>query len=127
MVYQVGSTTTIITGLFVNFSLKQLWIQKNVMQVIVQLKVFKQLPANLASLLEALNDAVYFKFTYFVGEKLIRDHFATEDFEFQQVQKEYMTRWGVEDTSWFWSLGIFAVLLIVLVLLLMIYFLLKLW
>ena len=41
VVYQVGSTTTIITGLFVNFSLKQLWIQKNVMQVIVQLKVFK--------------------------------------------------------------------------------------
>ena len=38
-----------------------------------------------------------------------------------------MTRWGVEDTSWFWSLGIFAVLLIVLVLLLMIYLLLKLW
>ena len=55
------------------------------MQVIVQLKVFKQLPANLASLLEALNDAVYLKFTYFVGRKLIRDHFAEEDFELQQV------------------------------------------
>ena len=38
-----------------------------------------------------------------------------------------MTRWGIEDTSWFWSLGIFAVLLVVLFLLLMIYLLLKLW
>ena len=97
------------------------------MQVIVQLKVFKQLPANLASLLEALNDAVYLKFTYFVGRKIIRDHFAADQIEFQQVQKEYMTRWGVEDTSWFWSLGIFAVFLFVLVLLLMLYLLLKLW
>ena len=38
-----------------------------------------------------------------------------------------MTRWGVEDTSWFWSLGIFAVFLVVLILLLMLYLLLKLW
>ena len=68
VVYQMGSTATLIFGLLVNFSLKQLWIFKNVMQVVVLLRILKQLPANLSSMLEALNDAVYFKLHYIIGE-----------------------------------------------------------
>ena len=40
-VYQMGSTATLIFSFLVNFSLKQLWIFKNVMQVIVLLRILK--------------------------------------------------------------------------------------
>ena len=123
----MGSTATLIFSLLVNFSLKQLWIFKNVMQVIVLLRILKQLPANLSSMLETLNDAVYFKLHYITGEKIFRKYFAADEIEFAKVKSQYMNDWGIEDNSYFWSLGIFAILLIVLVLLLSIYLLLKLY
>ena len=123
----MGSTATLIFSFLVNFSLKQLWIFKNVMQVIVLLRILKQLPANLSSMLEALNDAVYFKLHYVFGEKIFRAYFVADEIEFVEVKSQYMNDWGIEDNSFFWSLGIFAIFFIALVLLLSIYLLLKLY
>ena len=127
MFYQMGRTATLIFSLLVNFSLKQLWIFKNVMQVIVLLRILKQLPANLSSMLEALNDAVYFKLHYIIGVKVFCEYFAADEIEFTEVKSQYMQDWGIEDNSFFWSLGIFAIFFIVLVLLLSIYLLFKLY
>ena len=121
----MGSTAALIFSLFVNFSLKQLWIFKNILQVIVLLRVLKQIPANLKSLLEALNDAVYFKIHYVIGAHLFRDYLPTEETEYTGIERQYMTKWGIEDKSYFWSLGIFAIFFIILVLLLLIYVCLK--
>ena len=123
----MGSTAALIFSLFVNFSLKQLWIFKNILQVIVLLRILKQLPANLKSMLDALNDAVYFKIHYIIGEHLFRDFLPTEETEYTGVKSQYMIKWGIEDESYFWSLGIFAIFFIVLVLLLLIYVFLKIY
>ena len=78
-------------------------------------------------MLEALNDAVYFKLHYIIGEKVFREYFAADETEFVEVKSQYMNDWGIEDNSFFWSLGIFAIFFIVLLLLLSIYILLKLF
>ena len=84
VVYQLSSTATFIFALLVNFSMKPLWIFKNIMQVIVHCRIFKQLPANLASGLEALNFAVELKPHFLAAEKILR-RYVDEDFNFDHT------------------------------------------
>ena len=47
--YQMSSTAMFSLALFINFSLKPLWIFKNVMQVVSYCRILRQIPANLKS------------------------------------------------------------------------------
>ena len=88
-VYQLSSTTTLLIALFINFSMKPLWIFKNVMQVIVHCRILRQLPANLGTTLDALNYAVYLKPHYLLAEEILRKYFM-DDIEIDEVQSKIM-------------------------------------
>lgn len=106
--------------------MKPLWIFKNVMQVIVHCRILRQLPANLGTTLDALNYAVYLKPHYLLAEEILRKYFM-DDIEIDEVQSKIMKEWGIEDESYFWSLGIFAVLGILMLFLVFIYLSLRLY
>ena len=60
-----------------------------------------------------------------LAEKVLR-RYVKEDFGLDQTKSLVMKKWGIEDESYFWSLGIFAVFLILLIALTIVYGLLRL-
>ena len=89
------------------------------MQIVVLWRIFKQLPANLANFLKALNEAVYLKVPFLIFQALSRKFFADE-LTIEKMKAEVMASWGIEDSNYFWSLGIlFAIFLLILMLILL--------
>ena len=98
-------------------SLKAMWNLMNVMQVFAYLKFASNTPANLQLILKAIHDAV--NLLNFKSRAVE----ISQEAVVQNLNSEKLQEAGIEHIGLFWSLGIYALICIILVGLLILYYL----
>ena len=109
--YTSCGSLTLVATFFLGITLKPLWNFKNAMQIVAYLRHLAYMPANVNTWLISLNDAVTFKP---VKDYFIEEHLPLTDDPVEKLHQERLSRWGIESESLFWSLGIFAIVFILL-------------
>ena len=103
-------------------SLKAMWSLLNVMQVVAYLRHIENNPANLQTILTSLDNAITLGPIKTAMKDYGKDKF---DVAKSKATNEELKKRGVDDTSLFWSLGLFALAFVVLALMFGLYYLVK--
>lgn len=122
-----SSASTFMTGqlimtLVLSVSLKQMWNLFNVMQVLAYTREFTRWPALVQSVIEYIIEALYMEKV----NNAIMD-FGKSKFEVAKnsAKDEFMQQQGIMDNSLMKSLGVFALSIIIILLVILVYFLIK--
>ena len=92
------------------------------MQIIAYLRHIEQLPANVETILQSLNNAITFKVFIAKGLEWWNNFRGIEN-ESENEEEEELENVGIEEDNLFWSFGLYAKFFICLVLLFGIYYL----
>ena len=112
----------LIVSLVLYISLKSMWNLLNVVQVVIYLRLISDWPANSMKIMKALHNANTLQPYLDKFNKFTEKYREVEQEEYTQEELE---RVGVHDPNLFWSLGIFAIAIVVLLFLLLVYFFFK--
>ena len=110
-VSQTAGIGNLVISLALTVSLKAMWNLQNVFQIVSYLRIISNNPANLQLILVSIYDSITLRPIMQPMLQYGQNKFETAK---EQVAQDNLEKIGIENQSLFWSLGIFAVVLILL-------------